>query len=78
MSRLIKRGELSTSWPPYLGFNKNEITDKIEALKIGGMSLEEAFATVLHENSIRAATQLRQHLESNINFLNDKIESLTK
>jgi len=77
MSQIIKKGNLSSTWPMLLGYNKAEISTRLEALTKEGKSSTEAFSIVLFENNTRAANQLRQYMEENLNFINDKIESLT-
>lgn len=78
MKRLVKSGELSLTWPNYLGYTTDEITARLKQLENEGKSLPDAFATVLFENNNLAAKQLRQHMQANLEFIDDKIESLTK
>lgn len=76
MGRLIKKGEFTSTWPPFLGLTKEQIASRIEELTNDGYTLEDAFATVLYENNETAANQLKEHMLANLQFLDDKIKSL--
>lgn len=78
MGRLIHKGQFSSNWPAVLGFTKEEITLRLEDLAKDGSDISESFATVLYENNQKAAQLLQQHLANNLQFLNQKIDSLEK